>query len=652
MTKYAKHFYDFAPFRVDAVERVLLRDNEPVPLTPKVFDTLLLLVENRGRTVTKEEMIACLWPESFVEEGSLSQNIFLLRRALGGDAQGNRIIKTVPKRGYSFVADVIEIREDVTETRESEVDTVIEPPRRAEIAFDVQAADPAPPRRRAATPALVGRSRAWTLARRLLIVAVVCGLAGTAYLLRTAGKSNGSSGIHSIAILPFTSLSAEPDDYLGLGMADALITRLSDTRQVAVSPTSAVIKYGRATDALTAGRELNVDSVLEGKVQMAGDKVRVTVQLLRVSNGASLWARSFDENFTNIFSVQDVISEKVAATLMLSLTNDERRQLTRRYTENVEAYQLYLKGRYFWNRSATKDIEKGVEYFEQAIAQDAGFGPAYAGLADAYALLGYRYDTPVQREAMARAKAAAQHALEIDDRLAEAHSALALVLFRHEWNWPEAEREFKRAIELDPNYAIAHHYYGRYLSAVGRLPEAIRELQLAQELDPLSLRISTTLAELLYLDRRYDEAIEQFRKALEMDPNFAAAHEFLSLAYEQKQLYRESIEEALRARTLGGGAPKALDELQLAYEKGGMNGFRRQSLNLLKGRLDGGAVAPYRVAVLYASLGDNDRAFEWLAKAYEDRSVWIAYLRYDPRLDALRNEPRYKALLKRIESPS
>ncbi|MFL6277689.1 MAG: winged helix-turn-helix domain-containing protein, partial [Blastocatellia bacterium] len=233
MTKYAKHFYDFASFRVDARERVLLRDGQPVPLTPKVFDTLLLLVENRGRTVTKEEMIACLWPESFVEEGSLSQNIFLLRKALGGDAQGNKIIKTVPKRGYIFVADVIEIRENVTETHESEVDSVTEP-RRAEIAFDEQAADPAP-RHRAVTSALAGRSRAWTPARRLLIVAMVCGLAGTAYLLRTAGKSTGSSGIHSIAILPFTSLSAEPDDYLGLGMADALITRLSDTRQVAVS---------------------------------------------------------------------------------------------------------------------------------------------------------------------------------------------------------------------------------------------------------------------------------------------------------------------------------------------------------------------------------------------------------------------------------
>jgi len=413
-----------------------------------------------------------------------------------------------------------------------------------------------------------------------------------------------------------------------------------------------VLKYGRATDALAAGRELNVDSVMEGKVQIAGDKVRVTVQLLRVSNGVPLWARSFDENFTNIFNVQDVISEKVAATLMLNLTNDERRQLTRHTTDNVEAYRLYLKGRYFWNRSATREIEKGIEYFEQAIAQDSNDGPAYAGLADSYALLGYRYDTPIQREAMAKAKAAAERALEIDDRLAEAHSALALVLFRHEWNWVEAERQFKRAIELDPNYAIAHHYYGRYLSAAGRLDEAIGEVKLAQELDPVSLRISTTLAEMFYLDRRYDEAIAQFRKTLEMDPNFASAHEFLSLAYEQKQLYRESVEEALRSRALLGASPKRSEELKRAYEKGGMNGYRRQALNLLKDRIEGSAVAPYRVAVLYACLGENDRAFQWLGKAFDDRSVWIAYLRYDPRLEALRAEPRFQTLLKRIESSS
>ncbi|HJQ26326.1 MAG TPA: winged helix-turn-helix domain-containing protein [Blastocatellia bacterium] len=628
MTKYAKHFYDFAPFRVDATERVLTRDGELVPLTPKVFETLLLLVENRGRTLTKDEMIARLWPESFVEEGSLSQNIFLLRKALGGDAQGNPLIKTVPKRGYSFVADVTEIRE-------------AEP-----------AAEPEPAHAVAVAAAVANPARAWRLARRLLIVAVVGALAGTVYLLRTAGKAPPPAAIRSIAILPFTSLSAETDDYLGLGMADALITRLSDTRQVAVSPTSAVLKYTRATDALAAGRELQVDSVLEGKVQISGDKVRVTVQLLRVGDGAPLWARSFDENFTNIFTVQDVISEKVAATLMLNLTSDQRRQLTRRYTENVEAYRLYLKGRYFWNRNATKDIEKGIEYFEQAIAEDSNYGLAYAGLADSYALLGYRYDTMVQREAMAKAKAAALRALEIDDQLAEAHSSLALVLFRHEWNWVEAERQFKRAIELDPDYAIAHHYYGRYLSAVGRLDEAIGEVKRAQELDPVSLRISTTLAELFYLDRRYSEAIAQFRKTLEMDPNFASAHEFLSLAYEQQQLYKEAVEEMLRAKALLGTSPKTLDALKLAFEKGGMNGYRQQALGLMKVRLEDGAVAPYRVAVLYACLGENDHAFEWLERAFADRSLWIAYLRYDPRLDALRAEPRYQALLKRIESPS
>jgi DNA-binding winged helix-turn-helix (wHTH) protein/TolB-like protein/Tfp pilus assembly protein PilF len=645
MMKYAKHLYDFAPFRVDATERLLMRDDQVVPLTPKVFETLLLLVENRGHTVTKEEMIARLWPESFVEEGSLSQNIFLLRKALGGDAQGNQIIKTVPRRGYRFVA-------DVTEVSEGETGLLIEQQRHSETVSGEPASEPGARRVFAVASSVANRSRAWTLSRRLLVVAVVGVLAGTVYLLRTAGKAPPPATIHSIAILPFTSLSAETDDYLGLGMADALITRLSDTRQVAVSPTSAVLKYGRATDALAAGRELNVDSVMEGKVQIAGDKVRVTVQLLRVSNGVPLWARSFDENFTNIFNVQDVISEKVAATLMLNLTNDERRQLTRRTTDNVEAYRLYLKGRYFWNRSDTREIEKGIEYFEQAIAQDNNYGPAYAGLADSYALLGYRYDTAIQREAMAKAKAAAERALEIDDGLAEAHSSLALVLFRHEWNWVEAERQFKRALELDPNYAIAHHYYGRYLSAAGRLDEAIREVKLAQELDPVSLRISTTLAEMFYLDRRYDEAIAQFRKTLEMDPNFASAHEFLSLAYEQKQLYRESVEEALRSRALLGASPKTSEELKRGYEKGGMNGYRRQALNLLKERIEGGAVAPYPVAVLYACLGENDRAFQWLGKAFDDRSVWVAYLRYDPRLDALRAEPRFQTLLKRIESSS
>ena len=452
--------YEFGEFHVDAAKRLLMRRNgETIPLTPKVFDTLLYLVEHHGVVLDKDELMQAIWPHTVVEENNLNQSISALRRVLGESRGENRYIATVPGRGYRFVADV---------------KTAAAP---APIA-ERESIDPAFP-----SDQRTDRPKGHFQFTFLAGIGIV-GLAFAVHYLwptRTAVLKAPTSStptpsislLRSIAVLPFKPLVADHrDESLEMGMADTLNFRLSSLRDVAVRPISSVRKFsGLEQDPVAAGRELGVESVLDGQIQRWGDRIRVTARLIGVGDGKQLWAGQFDEKFTDIFTVQDLISEKVISALALKLTAEEQKRLTKHYTENAEAYQLYVNGRFYWERRTLEGLKKAIEYFEQAIGNDPKYALAYAGLADSYALLGVFHLPP--KEAFPKAKEAALNALRIDDRLAEAHAALGHVKVQYEYDWAGAEREYRRAIELNPNYVNAHHFYALYLSMMGRFDEGI-----------------------------------------------------------------------------------------------------------------------------------------------------------------------------------
>jgi DNA-binding winged helix-turn-helix (wHTH) protein/tetratricopeptide (TPR) repeat protein len=581
--------YEFGHFRLNPAEHQLLRHGQTVRLTPKAFETLLVLVEHRTHLVTKEALLKAVWPDTFVEESGLTRNISVLRRTLGGTGK-HQYIETVPKRGYRFVADV------------------------------------------RVTPAAYGA----------LVPANITS--------RTIDRDPGA-GLRSVAILPFRPIGAEGNEFLGLGMADTLITKLNSIRQVVVRPTGSVRKYtGTAQDPQAAGRELQVDTVLEGSVQRWKNRIRVTVRLLRVCDGTTLWAETFDEKFTHIFAVQDSISERSARALMLQLSTDDERRLTRRYTENAEAYQLYLKGRYFYNQRTERGLLRAVEYFRKAIDRDPNYALAYSGLADSYTHFD-RYEVLSAKDGGPRGKAAALKAVEIDPALSEGHTSLAHASFFWEWDWLTAERELRLALELKPSYADAHLRYAAYLSAMGRHVEALAEMTRAQELDPLSLIINTLLGRTFYFARRYDEAIDQLRKTLEIDPNFERALLFLGLVCAQKGLLSEAITELRQAMAPSRRGPIFVGALGYAYGRSGKRHQAQKLIAELHERSRQGYVSAYNLALIYAGLGEKAKALDSLATAYEERSSWMVFLGVTPAFDDLRANTGFVQLLRRLGLP-
>ncbi|HSE98863.1 MAG TPA: tetratricopeptide repeat protein, partial [Blastocatellia bacterium] len=631
MSKQIKQFYEFGPFRIDPLQRVLLREGKPVMLPPKVFETLFVLVERSGQVVEREKLIETVWPETFVEENNLTQNISALRKTLGDGRDEHRYIETIPRRGYRFAAQVREVWDECADLTIYDQTTV-------RIAVREETEEIVEPV--AASPL----ARRWGLNRALLAASImVIVLAGVIYWV-AINTTPADTGIGqtpfkgSIAVLPFKALGAgEGNEYLGLGMADTLITKLSNIGQIKVRPTSAVRKYAdNEQDSLAAGREQRVDAVLEGSFLRSGDKMRVTVRLLSVRDGSPLWAYKCDEVCTDLFELQDSITEEVAGALMLKLSGRERERLTKRHTESVEAYQAYLKGRFFWNKRTPEDFRKAAEQFQQAIAIDPNYALGYAGLADCYFFSGEGAKTV---EALSKA-------IELDDTLIEAITTQAYYL-SVQWDWSEAERLFKRAIELNPNYPPARHWYAFHLAALGRFPEAIEEINRARELDPLSLIINTDVGHILYFSRRYDQAIEAYRRVLEMEPNFSVARWRLGEAYEQKGMYGEAIAEYEKANSYSKN-PTIESWLGRAYALAGKREKAREILGESKKIHKRDPRWCYSIAIIYEGLGQKEQAFEWLEKDYDNKGANLALLKVEPMLDSLRTDPRFDELLKRI----
>ena len=482
-------------------------------------------------------------------------------------------------------------------------------------------------------------------------------LAALAVLVVGAGlwfyRANHSSAgsLDSVAVLPFANGGGDPDtEYLSDGITESVINSLSHVSQLRVVPRSTVFRYkGKESTPEKIGQELNVRAVVTGRVTRRGDAFLVSAELMDVARESQVWGDQYSKKLTDIQGIQEDISKAIAANLRIELNGKEERQITKRDTENPEAYRLYLQGRYYWNQRTNEGVKKGLEYFQQAIEKDPGYALAYAGVADSYAVGNGEYLGLTPQEARPKAKAAALKALELDDSLAEAHTTLADTYLYYDWDFPKAQQEFLRAIAANPNYPTAHQWYAEYLYAVGRFDDAIAEAKRAQELDPLSVAINGSVAETYYYARKYDQAIEAYKATQKMDPNFISGHTGLALTYAQKKMYPEAVAEWQTVVRLSGN-PVVASLLGETYKNSGYQGFLQASLDAsLKTPVQ--SVPAWRIASLYAQMGKKNEALTWLEKAYAERGGGMVRLKSDPEFDSLRSEPGFVAIIHRMNFP-
>jgi TolB-like protein/DNA-binding winged helix-turn-helix (wHTH) protein/Tfp pilus assembly protein PilF len=651
-------------FVLDPEKRLLSRGGRPVHLASRPFQVLLYLVERRGQLVTRAELLDRFWQGKDVYDVTLTKCIGAIRRALDDSSDHPRFIETRYAEGYRYIgpfAEQIGPRPDGAEFSQVErtrgVRVLIEevedpglgPVRQAAInvtppAPAAKAHLPAPGRHRRAVTIVVG------------CVAVALAVTSAILYRSRAGQQDGAppAAVPSLAVLPLKNLTGDPaKEYLSDGLTESLISALSRISGLKVISRSSVFTFKDKDVSLQeVGRRLGVATVLEGGVRQSGDKMRVDVRLVSVPDGRVLWASdTFDVGAGDIPAIQDVITSNVAASLRPRLlTSEGEKQVAKRQAENVEAYQAYLKGRYFWNKRTPEGLRRALEYFTEAIEKDPQYAMAYSGLAD-YHDMSFWYVVPPAspRETAAKVREAALKALEIDPTLAEAHSALASA-YAHEWDWVNAGKELEFAIRLNPGYARAHHKYAFHLGAMERWDEALREIRLAQELDPLSLPINTDAGAMLYFARRHDEAIAALKKALEIDPSYADAHARLAEAYEQKAMHDEMVAEYLEYKRLRGVSPEKVAAQREAYQGGGVRGFWQEELELLTDEARHSYIPPFQFAEIYARLGDKERAFTQIEKAYRERSATILRIKV-PHMDGLRSDPRYVDLLRRAGLP-
>jgi TolB-like protein/DNA-binding winged helix-turn-helix (wHTH) protein/Flp pilus assembly protein TadD len=606
----------FGAFEVDLRAGELRRKGLKVKLQEQPFQLLAILLEHRGDVVTREELQKTLWPgDTFVDfDHGLNKAVNKIRQALGDSAENPRFVETLGRRGYRFIADVVIVDAPVDLTGK-----------------------PGAPKR-----------FSWPLDWKIPGLALVFVLAILMFWILHPG-SHASPNIRSLAVLPLESLSDDASqDYFADGMTDELITDLGQIRALRVVSRTSVMQYKRARKPLPQiARELNVDAVVEGTVLRAGEQVRITAQLIEASADKHLWAQSYEGDFRDAMALQSKVARAIVEQIQINLNPREEAALKNVRVVSPEAYEAYLKGRYFWNKRTADGLTTAVDHFKHAIEKDPNYAQAYSGLADAYALLGdWQYALMTPREALPRAKAAAIKALELDDTLGEAHTSLAFCLDGFDWDFESAEREFRRAIELNPGYATGHHWYAWHLSLLGRNGEAIAEMRRAEDLDPLSLIINADLAELLLIAHFYDDSIQQSRKTIELDPNFGLAHNQLAQAYLQRQMNDEAIAELQKAIQLSGGSPPCRANLARAYAASGRRAEAVQILSDLKGRSEPGYSHASEIAMIYAALGDRDQAMTWLERGFEERVNPGVLLR--PGFDPLRPDPRFQGLVRRL----
>ena len=633
-----KYFYKFGPFRLDPGKRRLFRDEELVSLTPKAFDTLLTLVQKSGKTIEKDDLMKAVWPGVVVEENNLNQNITALRKSLGDSRKDSQYIATIPGLGYRFVAEVIRVDVPSDSDSKQEQTEVIPDPRVTSENLAPPAAQDAPYRR-------------FTAVHLVLALLAVLGVAAVVYALWKKEKEVPPETITSIAVLPLENLSGDPQqEYFADGMTDTLIGDLAKIEELRViSRTSSMHYKGTKKSLPQIASELKVDAVVEGTVQRIGERIRVSAQLIHGPTDRHMWAEVYERDVRNVFDLQSEIARAIAAQVKIKMSQADQVRLASRRPVNPKAFDDYLQGRYlFWNKRTEENINKAIGYFESAIQIDPSYALAYAALADCYNSMGtVQMGVLPPTEARIRAEEAASKALEIDPNLAEAHTALGFA--KHfSWSWDLAEQEFKRAIELNPNYAYAHNSYASFLMARGRVEEAIASSNRARELDPLSLTISVQRGFMLENARRYDEAIEQLRSVIALDQNHYQAHWMLGHTYACSGRFAEGVEAAEKAVELSKRTPGALGILGFTYGLAGRKDDEKKILDELLDLNNRRYVTPAAIAWVYISLGDTDRAFVWLEKAYQERSNFMAYLGVVPLADSLRSDPRFSDLLHRI----
>lgn len=615
--------YEFGPFRLCPAEHVLLQNGRRVPLTPKALEILLVLLEKRGHIVGQDELRKRVWAVTFVEEHTVAQTIFTLRKALGDAPEGQAYIETIPRLGYRFLANVQAV-----------------PP-------NEQAAGGG-----AGTAARrVASWRSWTGIG--LLAALTLGGASLLGWRHFHFRTPAQAGRIMLAVLPFENLSGDPGQaFFSDGLTEEMISqlgRMNPERLGVIARTSAMHYKGTTERAGQIGQELRLDYLVAGSVRREGTRVRISAQLIRVRDETQVWAQDYDRNARDILALQSDVSADIAEQIELKLTRREQAHLAKARSIDPQAHEDYLRGRFFWSKRTDEGLRKAIAYLEEAIRKEPSYAEAHAGLADSYTLLGL-WGMPGQ-DAWHHAKEEAGKALELDEGLAEAHASLGYIAMAYEWDWSLAEREFRRAIELNPSYAIAHLWYGYCLMATGRLDEAARELKGAQELDPLSLWINANVGFRLYFARQYDEAIEQWQKTLEMDPNFPLVHSYLALGYEQKHLYKEAVAESEKALALGG-SPTNIGALGHIYGVMGKRQEALKQLRILHEQSKRAFIPAFYIAYVYVGLGDADQAFLWLDKACQEHSGYLIDVKMDPSFDRVRGDRRFFELLRRLNFPT
>ena len=643
----------FGVFELDLRAGELRKNGLRVRLQEQPIRVLTMLAEHPDEIVTREELQKRVWPaDTYVDfDHGLNKAINKIRDALSDSAESPRFVETVPRRGYRFLAEVKVIDAPVGVAQE--VSSSLGAPAgasalRASTAAEVAGNSVSPER----AQGLAETKRSSSVLRWTIPLLALCVVIAGVAVWKMRSTSHSAPVIRSLAVLPMESLSNEASqDYFADGMTDELISDLGQISALRVISRTSAMTYKHARKPLPQiARELSVDAVVEGTVQRSGDRVRISAQLIDAHSDKHLWSQSYEGELKDTLTLQSQVARAIADQIEINLNAQEQAALKSVKVVDPQAYESYLKGRYFWNKRTADGLRVALAYFNQAIEEDPKYAQAYSGLSDTYALLGdWQYAVMTPKEAMPKAKAAAMKAIELDNSLGEAHNSLAFCLDGFDWDLKGGDKEFLRALELNPGYATAHHWYAWHLSLMGRYPEAIVEMKKAQNLDPLSLIIQADLAELLVIAHQYDESIQESRKAIEMDPNFAMAHNQLGQAYLQKKMNEPAVAQLQMAVQLSDGSPTCVANLARAQSASGNKSEALKLLAELKKRSNASYSHGSEIAAVYAGLGDANQAMSWLEKAYDERFNPGVLLR--PGFDPLRSDARFQDIVRRVGLP-